>query len=228
MNIIMKSMKFVSSTCKNRDIILSSEERQDVENMLKVNANKKMLQNFVMQKNEKKVVLKDVHDIHSGIKKIDKDRPKFTGSILIAIKSLRTERDHKTVGMFLKKPVNASDTESAEYKYQELLTPPTSYNSFVPDTLITEETKTFAISCQSTGSRPAALMYWFLEQQNITSNSTSQTIHDSPTDKYTVTSSLRYSVDRRYNEQKLKCGAVNIAGSMEIFLTLDVKCKLTL
>lgn len=75
MNIIMKSMKFVSSTCQNRDIILSSEERQDVENMLKVNANKKMLQNFVMQKNEKKVVLKDVYDIHSGIKKIDKDRP---------------------------------------------------------------------------------------------------------------------------------------------------------
>ncbi|CAG2206462.1 unnamed protein product [Mytilus edulis] len=114
-----------------------------------------------------------------------------------------------------------SDADAKETN-QPVITP------FVPDTLITEETKTFAISCQSTGSRPAALMYWFLEQQNITSNSTSQTIHDSPTDKYTVTSSLRYSVDRRYNEQKLKCGAVNIAGSMEIFLTLDVKCKLTL
>jgi hypothetical protein len=29
---------------------LSSEERQDVENMLKVKASKKMLQNYVMQK----------------------------------------------------------------------------------------------------------------------------------------------------------------------------------
>ncbi|CAG2222201.1 unnamed protein product [Mytilus edulis] len=94
---------------------------------------------------------------------------------------------------------------------------------FDPDTLYTEETKSVDVSCQSTGSRPAASMYWLLGQQNITSDSTSQTIHDSPTDKYTVTSSLRYSVDRRYNGQKLTCGAVNIAGSMETFLTLDVK-----
>ena len=52
---------------------LSSEERQDVENMLKVNANKEMLQNYVMQKTGKNVILKDLHNIQSNIKKKDKD-----------------------------------------------------------------------------------------------------------------------------------------------------------
>lgn len=52
---------------------LSSEERQDVENMLKVNTNKTILQNYVMQKTGKNVVLKDLHNIQSHIKKKDKD-----------------------------------------------------------------------------------------------------------------------------------------------------------
>ncbi|CAG2197900.1 unnamed protein product [Mytilus edulis] len=66
-------------------------------------------------------------------------------------------------------------------------------------------------------------MYWFLRQQNITSNSTFQSIHDSSTDKYTVTSTLKYRVDRNYNGQMLICRACNVAGSMETYLTLDVK-----
>lgn len=97
---------------------------------------------------------------------------------------------------------------------------------FVPDTLSTEETKSFDIACQSTESRPAALMHWFLEQLNITSNSTSQSYNDKSTDKYSVTSNLKYGVDRSYNGQKILCRAVNIAGSMETSLTLYVKCKL--
>ena len=51
---------------------LSSEERQDVENMLKL-ANKKMLQNYAMQKMGKHVILKDLHNIQSNIKNKDKD-----------------------------------------------------------------------------------------------------------------------------------------------------------
>ncbi|CAC5394845.1 unnamed protein product [Mytilus coruscus] len=94
---------------------------------------------------------------------------------------------------------------------------------FDPDILSTEETKSFDISCQSTGSRPAASMYWLLGQKNITSNSTYLSNQESLTDKYTVTSNLRYRVDRRYNGQKLICRAVNIAGSMETFRTLYVK-----
>jgi zinc finger SWIM domain-containing protein 3 len=49
--------------------------------------------------------------------------PEFAENILIAFNSLRTERDHKTVNMFQKKPVNAFDRQSEENKYQELLTP---------------------------------------------------------------------------------------------------------
>lgn len=102
--------------------------------------------------------------------------------------------------------------------------------SFVPDTLITEETKSFTKSCQSTGSRPVASMYWFLhvlgqERIDVTSNSTFQSNQESSTDKYTVTSNLIYRVDRRYNGQKLICRAANIAGNSETSLTLNVNCK---
>lgn len=45
---------------------------------------------------------------------------------------------------------------------------------------------------------------------------------------YTVTSSLKYRVARRYNGQKLICRAFNNAGSKETFLTLNVTCKLAL
>ena len=68
-NIITKLTKNCLSTCQNRH--LSSKERQDVENMLKVKANKKMLQNYVMQKTGKNVILKDLHNIQSNIKKKD-------------------------------------------------------------------------------------------------------------------------------------------------------------
>ncbi|CAC5394852.1 NCAM [Mytilus coruscus] len=96
---------------------------------------------------------------------------------------------------------------------------------FAPDTLNTEETKDFDVSCQSTGSRPAATMYWLLGQQrtNVTSDSTSQYIHDSSTDTYKVISNLKYRVDRSYNGQKLICRASNVAGNMETSLILNVK-----
>ncbi|VDI52806.1 Hypothetical predicted protein, partial [Mytilus galloprovincialis] len=94
---------------------------------------------------------------------------------------------------------------------------------FALDTLNTEETISFDLSCQSTGSRPAASMYWLFGQQNITSNSTSQSNGESSKDKYTVTSYLRYRVDREYNGKKLICRASNVAGSMETSITLDVK-----
>ncbi|XP_071172182.1 neural cell adhesion molecule 1-like [Mytilus edulis] len=94
-----------------------------------------------------------------------------------------------------------------------------------PDILNTEETRSFDVSCQSTGSRPAATMYWLLGQQttNITSNSSTQSIHNSSADVYAVTSNLKYRVDKRYNGQKLICRASNVAGYMETSLTLNVK-----
>ncbi|VDI04173.1 zinc finger SWIM domain-containing protein 3 [Mytilus galloprovincialis] len=48
---------------------LSGEERKDVETMLKVKANKKMVQSYIMEKTGKKIVLKDLHNIKSEMKK---------------------------------------------------------------------------------------------------------------------------------------------------------------
>ncbi|XP_052063061.1 kin of IRRE-like protein 3 [Mytilus californianus] len=114
-------------------------------------------------------------------------------------------------------PLNT--TTHIHLKLKPVITP------FSPDTVSTEETKVFAISCQATGSRPAAYIYWLLGPQrtNITTNSTSQSNKESSTDTYNVTSYLKYRVDRKYNEQTLICIAVNVAGSMETSLTLDVK-----
>ncbi|VDI57117.1 Hypothetical predicted protein [Mytilus galloprovincialis] len=96
---------------------------------------------------------------------------------------------------------------------------------FSPDTLDTEETTSFNISCQSYGSRPTAFIYWLIGQQNsnVTSNSSTESIHDSSTNTYTVISTLKYRVDRRYNGQKLIFRASNVAGYMETSLTLNVK-----
>ncbi|CAC5403968.1 unnamed protein product [Mytilus coruscus] len=114
-------------------------------------------------------------------------------------------------------PLNT--TTYIHLKLKPVITP------FSPDTVSTEETKSFAISCQCIGSRPAAYIYWLLGQEriNITTNSTSQSNHESSTDKYTVTSNLKYRVERSYNGQKLICRASNVAGSMETSLTIDVK-----
>ncbi|CAC5404052.1 unnamed protein product [Mytilus coruscus] len=98
---------------------------------------------------------------------------------------------------------------------------------FVSDTLSTEETKSFEVSCLSTGSRPAASMHWLLGQKRIdvTSNSSSQSNKEPSTQTYSVTSNLKYRVDRSYNGQKLICRASNVVDYMETLLTLNVKCK---
>jgi hypothetical protein len=48
---------------------LSSDERKDVENMLKVQENKKMVQHYIMEKTGEKVGLKDLHNIQTDRKK---------------------------------------------------------------------------------------------------------------------------------------------------------------
>ena len=47
----------------------------------------------------------------------------FSEKLIIAINSLRVERDHRIADMFQKKPVSTLQPDSAEYKYQQLLTP---------------------------------------------------------------------------------------------------------
>ena len=60
----MKLFKFVP-----RQRQLSSDERKDVENMLKVQENKKMVQHYIMEKTGEKVGLKDLHNIQTDRKK---------------------------------------------------------------------------------------------------------------------------------------------------------------
>ncbi|XP_052063074.1 nephrin-like [Mytilus californianus] len=136
------------------------------------------------------------------------------------------------------KPVGANDGSDVtcragyeDIRYHPLNTTAYIYLKLKPvitpfsiETLSTEESKSFDVSCQSNGSRPAASVYWVLGQQriNVTINSTTKSNHELLTNKYTVTSNIIYRVDRRYNGQKLICGAVNVAGYMETSLTLNV------
>ena len=67
-----------------------------------------------------------IESINDKVKSVFKHHstlPEFAENFLIALKSLRTERDLKTVGMFQKKAVAPYPKESPEYKYRELVTP---------------------------------------------------------------------------------------------------------
>ena len=67
-----------------------------------------------------------IESINSKVKSVLKHHStllEFAESILAALLSLRTERDHKTVNMFQKKSVKTYEAGSAEQKYQDLLTP---------------------------------------------------------------------------------------------------------
>jgi hypothetical protein len=63
----MKYMKLFKFVPRQRQ--LSGDERKDVENMFKVQANKKMVQNYIMEKTGGKVGLKDLHNIQTDRKK---------------------------------------------------------------------------------------------------------------------------------------------------------------
>jgi fructose-1,6-bisphosphatase len=63
----MKYMKLFKFVPRQRQ--LSSDERKDVENMLKVQENKKMVQHYIMEKTGEKVGLKDLHNIQTDRKK---------------------------------------------------------------------------------------------------------------------------------------------------------------
>ena len=100
---------------------------------------------------------------------------------------------------------------------------------FSHDHVNTEETKPLVVSCTSDGSRPAAVFNWFLGDGNInlTANSTQQTVHNTSTDTFIVTSTFIYRVDRRYNGQIIVCSVSNDAtlSAVTSIEVLDVKCK---
>jgi hypothetical protein len=91
-----------------------------------------------------------------------------------------------------------------------------------------EETNPLDVTCTTTGSRPKATLQWTLGRKNVTSNATERFSHNTTSDTYTVISGFKYSVGKSEHGQVLTCKAVNVAASsgLQIFITLNVKCKL--
>jgi hypothetical protein len=91
-----------------------------------------------------------------------------------------------------------------------------------------EETKPLDVTCTTTGSRPKATLQWTIGHKNVTSDATERSSYNTTSDTYTVISDLTYSVGKSEHGQVLTCKAVNVADSsgLQIFITLNVKCKL--
>ena len=91
-----------------------------------------------------------------------------------------------------------------------------------------EATKPLGVTCTTTGSRPRATLQWTIGQKDVTSYATEQSSYITASDTYTVISDLTYSVGKSDNGKVLACKAVNVAASsgVQIFITLNVKCKL--
>ncbi|XP_063399987.1 uncharacterized protein LOC134684618 [Mytilus trossulus] len=87
---------------------------------------------------------------------------------------------------------------------------------FDRDSVILKETESLKISCTSTGSRPAALFNWFMEDKNITFYSTQTFAYEVTTDTWTITSVLTYTVVRQNNGQLITCVASNEADHIGI------------
>ena len=66
--------------------------------------------------------IKSINDKVKSVLKHHSTLPEFAENFLIALKSLRTERDLKTVGMLQKRAVAPYPKKSPEYKYRELVT----------------------------------------------------------------------------------------------------------
>jgi hypothetical protein len=91
-----------------------------------------------------------------------------------------------------------------------------------------EETKPLDVTCTTTGSRPRATLQWTIGLNDVTSDATEWSSHNTDTDIYTVASDLTYSVGKNDNGHMLTCKADNMAAPSGVkkSTTLNVKCKL--
>ncbi|CAC5359024.1 unnamed protein product [Mytilus coruscus] len=80
----------------------------------------------------------------------------------------------------------------------------------------------FSLSFVSTGSCPTATLWWTVGQTDATFEASSQEKRDSD-ESYTVTSTLTYVVDRKYNLQPITCKANNTVGGFSNKISLFVR-----
>ncbi|CAC5359018.1 unnamed protein product [Mytilus coruscus] len=69
----------------------------------------------------------------------------------------------------------------------------------------------FSVSCTSTGSRPAAAIWWMVGQTDVTITASLQE-NKGADETFTLTSTLTYTVDRKFNLQAIICTANNTIG----------------
>ncbi|CAG2192472.1 unnamed protein product [Mytilus edulis] len=80
----------------------------------------------------------------------------------------------------------------------------------------------FSISCTSTGSRPAAAIWWMIGQTDVTITGSSQE-NKVVDETFTVTSTLTYMVGRKFNLQPIICTANNTIGGFSNQINLFVR-----
>ncbi|XP_063416831.1 neural cell adhesion molecule 1-B-like [Mytilus trossulus] len=80
----------------------------------------------------------------------------------------------------------------------------------------------FSISCTSTGSRPAAAIWWMIGETDVTNLASSQE-KQGVDETFTVTSTLEYTVDRKFNLQPIICTANNTIGGFTNQINLFVR-----
>ncbi|XP_063416830.1 cell adhesion molecule 2-like [Mytilus trossulus] len=86
----------------------------------------------------------------------------------------------------------------------------------------TMEMAPFSITCTSSGSRPAATIWWMVGQTDVTNLASSQG-KQWVDETFTVTSTLNYTVDRKFNLQSIKCTANNTIGGISNLINLFVR-----
>jgi len=67
--------------------------------------------------------IESINDKVKSVVKHNSSLHEFAEKLLVIIKSLRTERDHKTVNLFQKRPVLCSSESSPEYQFRLAATP---------------------------------------------------------------------------------------------------------
>ena len=83
------------------------------------------------------------------------------------------------------------------------------------------------MTCESTGSRPAATISWYIDNVLQTSGITPSSVNVAATDTYTVTSRLQTPATKSHNQKNIKCKVTNVAlpSGTETVQVITVLCE---